>query len=182
MERTIAPGGTQPEAGLKARAASAFEQALEYFTIGLELSGAAAWKRHYPLALSLHEEATEMSWLCGRFELMEKLAGAVKDNVREDPDLANVYQCLIKAYTNQGELKKAMETGEEILEKLGYQLNRLSPDQWQQTLVQIKSGLAGKSVADVMRFEPLTQPDAEVLVPILYELHHAIWRGWGYFG
>ena len=46
----------------------------------------------------------------------------------------------------------------------------MSLDQWQQTLVQIKSGLAGKSVADVMRFEPLTQPDAEVLVPILYEL------------
>ena len=158
------------KAGLKARAASAFEQALEYFTIGLELLGVAAWKRQYPLALSLHEAATEMSSLCGRFDLMEKLAGAVKDNAREDPDLANVYRCRIKAYTTRGELKKAQETGAEILEKLGYQLSRLSPDQWQQTLVHIKPGLAGKSVADVMRFEPLTQPDAEVLVPILYEL------------
>ncbi len=161
------------EAGRQARAASAFEQALEYFTIGLDLLGAAAWKRQYPLTLSLHEEATEMSWLCGRFELMEKLAGAVKDNAREDPDLANVYQCRIKAYTNQGELKKAMETGEAILEKLGCQLSRLSLDQWQQALVQIKSSLAGKSVADVMGFEPLTQLDAEVLVPILFELHVA---------
>ena len=161
------------KAGLKARAASAFEQALEYFTIGLDLLGAAAWKRHYPLTLSLHEEATEMSWLCGRFELMEKLAGAVKDNAREDPDLANIYLCLIQAYTTQGELKKAMETGEEILEKLGCQLSRLSPGQWQQTLVQIKSGLAGKSVEDVMWFDPLTQPHAEVIVPILYRLHVA---------
>ncbi len=161
------------EAGLKARAASAFEQALEYFTIGLELLGAAAWKRQYSLALSLHEAATEMSSLCGRFELMEKLAGAVKDNARADPDLVNVYRCRIQAYTTRGELKKAQETGAEILEKLGYQLSRLSLDQWQQTLVQIKPGLAGKSVADVMRFEPLTQPDAEVLVPILYELHLA---------
>ncbi len=160
------------KAGLKARAASAFEQALEYFTIGLELSE-AAWKRQYPLALSLHEEATEMSWLCGRLDLMEKLAGAVKDNAREDLDLANVYRCRIKAYTIRGELKKAMETCEEILEKLGCQLSRMSPDQWQQTLVQIKSSLAGKSVADVMRFEPLTQPHAEVLVHILYRLHTA---------
>ena len=161
------------KAGRQARAASAFEQALEYFTLGLDLLGAAAWKRQYPLALSLHEAATEMSSLCGRFELMEELAGAVKDNAREDPDLANVYLCLIKAYTNQGELKKAMETGEEILEKLGCQLSRLSLDQWQQTLVQIKSGLVGKSVADVMRFEPLTQPHAEVLVHILSDLHMA---------
>ena len=159
------------EAGLKARAASAFEQALEYFTIGLDLSGAAAWKRQYPLTLSLHEEATEMSWLCGRFDLMEKLAGAVKDNAQKDLDLANVYQCRIKAYTTRGELKKAMESGTEILNKLGCNLSHLPPDQWQQTLVQIKSSLAGKSVKDVMRFEPLTQPDAEVLVPILYELH-----------
>ena len=159
------------EAGLRARAASAFEQALQYFTLGLDLLGATAWKRHYPLALSLHEAATEMSWLCGRFELMEKLAGAVKDNVREDLDLANVYQCLIKAYTTQGELKKALKTGEEILEKLGCQLSRLSPDQWQQTLVQIKPNLASKSAEEVMRFEPLTQPDAKVLVHILYELH-----------
>ena len=160
------------KAGLKARAASAFEQALEYFTIGLELSG-AAWKRHYPLVLSLHEEATEMSWLCGRFDLMEKLAGAVKDNAREDLDLVNVYRCLIQAYTTQGDLKKALETGEEILEKLGCKLSRLSFDQWQQTLVQIKSGLAGKSVEDVMRFEPLTQPHAEVLVHILSDIHMA---------
>ena len=161
------------KAGRKSKAVSAFEQALEYFTIGLELSGAAAWKWQYPLVLSLHEEATEMSWLCGRFELMEKLAGAVKDNAQKDPDLANVYRCLIKAYTNQGELKKAMETGAEILEKLGYQLSRLSLDQWQQTLVQIKSGLAGKSVAEVMQFERLTQPDAEVPVRILNELFHS---------
>ncbi len=159
------------KAGLKARAASAFEQALEYFTISLELSGATAWKRQYPLALSLHEEATEMSWLCGRFELMEKLAGAVKDNAREDLDLANVYQCLIKAYTTQGELKKALKTGEEILEKLGCQLSRLSLDQWQQTLVHIKPSLAGKSAEEVMQFEPLTQPLSKVLVHILYELH-----------
>ena len=161
------------KAGRQARAASAFEQALEYFTLGLELSGAAAWKRHYPLALSLHEAATEMSWLCSRFELMEKLAGAVKENVRADLDLVNVYRCRIKAYTTRGEFKKAQETGEEILEKLGYQLSRLSPGQWQQALAQIKSSLAGKSVEDVMRFEPLTQPHAEVLVPILYELHVA---------
>ena len=79
------------KAGRQARAASAFEQALEYFTIGLELSGAAAWKRQYLLTLSLHDEATEMSWLCGRFELMEKLAGAVKDNAQKDLDLAKVY-------------------------------------------------------------------------------------------
>ena len=161
------------KAGRQARAASAFEQALEYFTIGLDLLGAAAWKRQYSLALSLHEEATEMSWLCGQFDLMEKLAGTVKDDARQDLELANVYQCLIQAYTTRGELKKAQETGAEILEKLGCQLSRLSPDQWQQTLVHIKPGLAGKSVADVMLFEPLTQPDAEVLIPILYELHVA---------
>ena len=161
------------KAGRQARVASAFEQALDYFTVGLELLGVAAWKRHYPLVLSLHEEATEMSWLCGRFDLMEKLAGAVKDNAREDLELVNVYRCRIQAYTTRGELKKAQETGAEILEKLGYQLSRLSLEQWQQTLVQIKPGLPGKSVADVMRFEPLTQPHAEVLVPILYELHMA---------
>ncbi|MCH2293280.1 MAG: hypothetical protein MK439_12190, partial [SAR324 cluster bacterium] len=159
------------KAGRQARAASAFEQALKYFTIGLELLGDAAWKRQYPLVLSLHEEATEMSSLCGRFELMEKQAGAVKDNARDNLDLTNVYLCLIQAYTIHGELKKAMETGEEILKKLGYKLSHMPPEQWQQTLVQIKSSLAGKSVADVMRFEPLTQPDAEVLVQILYELY-----------
>ncbi|MDC0230052.1 AAA family ATPase [Deltaproteobacteria bacterium] len=161
------------KAGRQARAASAFEQALKYFTIGLELLGDAAWKRQYPLVLSLHEEATEMSSLCGRFDLMEKLAGAVKDNARDDLDLANVYQFLIKGYMIQGKLKKALETGEEILEKLGCKLSPLSPDQWQQTLIQIKPSLVGKSVEEVMRFEPLTQTDAEVLVPILYNLCEA---------
>ena len=91
------------EAGRQARAASAFEQALEYFT---HRSGALQepppGNGITPLTLSLHEEATEMSSLCGRFELMEKLAGAVKDNTREDLDQANVYRCRIKAYTTRG--------------------------------------------------------------------------------
>ena len=41
------------KAGRQARAASAFEQALEYFTIGLELSGATAWKRQYSFTQSI---------------------------------------------------------------------------------------------------------------------------------
>ena len=86
------------KAGLKARAASAFEQALQYFTLGLELLGVGAWKRHYSLTLSLHEEATEMSWLCGRLDLMEKLAGAVKDNAQKYQDLANVYGSVCVLY------------------------------------------------------------------------------------
>ena len=72
--------------------------------------------------------------------------------------------------------------GAEILEKLGYQLSHLSFDQWQQTLVHIKPSLAGKSIEDVMRFEPLTQPDAEVLVHILYDTPYGLWRGWGCLG
>ena len=85
---------------------------------------------------------------------------------------------LIKAYTNQGELKKAMETGAEILEKLGCQLSRLSPGQWQQTLVQIKSGLAGKSVEDVMRFEPLTQPHAQGHCSYPVQAPCGLWLDW----
>ena len=161
------------KAGRQARAASAFEQALEYFTIGLELLGDAAWKRYYPLVLSLHEEATEMSSLCARFDLMEKLAGAVKDNAQDDLDLVHVYLCLIQKYTTRGQLKKAMETGEEILEKLGCKLSPLSNEQWQQILVQIKPSLVGKSVEDVMQFEELTQTDAEKIVEILYRVQLA---------
>ena len=113
------------KAGRQARAASAFEQALKYFTIGLELLGDASWKRQYPLTLSLHDEATEMSSLCGRLDLMEKLAGTVKDNARDDLDMAKVYLCRIQAYTIHREPKKAMETGEEILNKLGYKLRHM---------------------------------------------------------
>ncbi|MFL2739860.1 MAG: hypothetical protein ACJ0DJ_14035 [bacterium] len=94
-----------------------------------------------------------MSSLCARFDLMEKLAGAVKDNAQDDLDLVHVYLCLIQKYTTRGQLKKAMETGEEILEKLGCKLSPLSTEQWQQILVQIKPSLAGKSVEDVMQFE-----------------------------
>ena len=89
--------------------------------MGLDLKGVAAWKRQYSLALSLHEEATEISRVCGRFDLMEKLAGAVKVNAREDLDLVNVYLFRIQANTTQGERKKAKETGEKILEQSGCQ-------------------------------------------------------------
>ena len=64
-------------AGRKAKTATAYAAAIAYLGTGIELLPADAWKHHYPLALALHEDMAEASYLNTEFEAMERWATVV---------------------------------------------------------------------------------------------------------
>jgi len=55
-------------AGIKAKTATAYDQALDYLQQGINCIRHVGWKHHYPLMLALHQTAAEAAYLAGKFD------------------------------------------------------------------------------------------------------------------
>jgi predicted ATPase len=106
-------------AGQKAKAATAYEAAFKYFTIGLKLLNSESWLSEYDLTLALYSEAAEAAYLQGCFDEMEQLVEVVLARAKTVVDKVQVYDSSIQRYLSQGNLKEALKIGLEVLKLLG---------------------------------------------------------------
>jgi predicted ATPase/class 3 adenylate cyclase/GAF domain-containing protein/tRNA A-37 threonylcarbamoyl transferase component Bud32 len=103
----------------KARNATAYQSAREYAEIGLSLLGENAWQRHYDMTLGFHNNLTDISWLCGDLDAMEKFINLVIQHSQSLLDQVHVYKIKIQAKVAQTKLKEATDIAQELLIKLG---------------------------------------------------------------
>ncbi|MBD1914757.1 MULTISPECIES: hybrid sensor histidine kinase/response regulator [Cyanophyceae] len=152
-------------AGQKAKAAAAYDSAMRYLAVGLELLPANSWQQQYDLTLALHNAAVETAYLNGDFDQMEAWAAIVLGQGRLPLDTMTVYEVKIQACMAQIKQLEAVHLGLQALERLGVSLPS-SPtlDDIQQVLVQTAGDLEGKSSADLLNLPPIT--DAEKLATI----------------
>lgn len=109
-------------AGGKAKASAAFFAALDYFELGLSLLDIEDWTTDYALSLSLYQEATEASCLCGRYDRMQALAAIAARHAVSVLDMVPIYGTEIRALTAQGQLVPAIQYGLRALERLDVRL------------------------------------------------------------
>ncbi|MFB2919838.1 trifunctional serine/threonine-protein kinase/ATP-binding protein/sensor histidine kinase [Aerosakkonema funiforme] len=118
-------------AGQKAKAATAYEPALKYLNVGLELLGADSWQSHYELTLNLYLEAAEVEYLNINFERSAILADTILQHATKLLDRVKVYEIQIQFYMAQNQMLTAMNTGLQALEMLGVSLSSPpSSDRW----------------------------------------------------
>jgi PAS domain S-box-containing protein len=107
------------QAGRKARLSAAFQSAENYFQIALNILDEESWQQQYDLTLALHIEAAETAYINNHYEDMERLAIIVIDRAKTTLDTVKVYEVWMRVYCNRGQLLRAVEIGQEILENLG---------------------------------------------------------------
>jgi predicted ATPase/signal transduction histidine kinase len=107
------------KAGQKAKSATAYTAAINYFKTGIKLLNKDSWESQYNLTLNLHTEAVEAAYLNGNFEEMEKLALVVQTNAKTILDQVKVYDSQIQAIASQGDLKRAIKVSLQVIEQLG---------------------------------------------------------------
>ncbi len=105
-------------AGKRAKAANAYEIAFKYFSFGIDLLGKNCWVDQYPLALTMHTEATEASYLSGNFEKMDELARIVLKNSRSLLDGIKVNEIIIQSLIVRGRIREGVSTSIEVLKQL----------------------------------------------------------------
>jgi predicted ATPase/class 3 adenylate cyclase/GAF domain-containing protein/tRNA A-37 threonylcarbamoyl transferase component Bud32 len=146
-------------AGKKAKASAAYEPALKYLKIGVELLGKDSWQRAYDLTLSLHVEAAEAAYLSRDFEQMEKLADTVLQQAISLLDKVKVYEVKIEAYIAQNQLLEAVKTALSVLKLLGVSFPE-KPRQFDVLLglVGTKLALVGRRIEGLLDLPQMTDP------------------------
>ncbi|MFN6449320.1 MAG: PAS domain S-box protein, partial [Nostoc sp. DedSLP05] len=146
--------------GQKAKAATAYEAALKYFTTGLKLLDTDSWLSEYDLTLALYSQAAEAAYLHGCFDEMEQFVEVVLNNAKTAIDKVQVYDSKIQAFLSQGKLKEALKTGLEVLKLFGVTLIE-TPSQLevQKELEETSSLLAEQKIEDLIELPEMTAPE-----------------------
>ncbi|MEG4076060.1 AAA family ATPase [Microcoleus sp. Pol14C2] len=146
----------------KARAATAYQAAREYATVGLTLLGFEAWQRQYEMTLSLHELAAEIAWLCGDFEGMERRIEATLNHAKTPLDRMQIYQIKIQSLNSRNEFLAALSTGKSVLQLLGVSLpDSPTTEDIQQARQEINALIGDRSIDALIHLPKMT--DAQKL-------------------
>ncbi|MBW4450276.1 MAG: AAA family ATPase [Spirirestis rafaelensis WJT71-NPBG6] len=147
-------------AGQKAKAAAAYESAMRYLKVGLELLAVNSWQNQYELTLALYESGVETAYLNGDFEQMEKWATVVMQQAKTPIDKMKVYEVKIQACMAQVKQLEAIKIGLQALELLGISFPE-SPSALdiEQTLTQTARNLSGRNIEDLINLPLMTEVD-----------------------
>ncbi|PSB11297.1 serine/threonine protein kinase, partial [filamentous cyanobacterium Phorm 46] len=124
-------------AGKKAKASSAYEAAVRYLNVGLELInspqssvslGNSSWQTDYDLTLHLHVEAAEAEYLNTNFGRSQELADVVLQQATHLLEKVKVYELQIQSYMSQNQMIDAIDTGLKALEILDFSLSEIPPE------------------------------------------------------
>ena len=155
-------------AGQKAKASAAFEAAVNYFNLSLGLLAADSWQSDYDLTLPIYVETVEAEYLNGNFARAEQLLEVVLQEAKTLLDRVKVCEVKIQSYISQYRFSEAIETGLEVLEKLGVSLSQMSEDPG--ILIQaisIKMAEKNKQIEDLADLPEMTDPYQFATIRIL---------------
>jgi len=105
-------------AGKKAKAATAYDAAVNYLNVGLELLVNDSWQKYYELTVEIYVEAVEAEYLNTNFERSQRLADLVLQQAKNLIDRVKVYELKIQSYRAENQMLKAVETGFNVLKML----------------------------------------------------------------
>ncbi len=114
-------------AGIKAKQSTAYESAVKFFRLALEMLTADNWRTHYQLTLTLHVESVEVEYLNSNFERAEHLFAIVIENSQNILDTVKVYEKKITFYISQLRMREALDIDLQLLEILGVTLSPSPP-------------------------------------------------------
>ncbi|WP_375477221.1 AAA family ATPase [uncultured Nostoc sp.] len=155
-------------AGQKAKGATAYGAALNYFNTGISLLRGNCWQSDYTLALVLYEGAANCAFLGANFEQMEQFAEVVLTHARSWLDRINVYNTKIRACMAQNQLLEALQLARFVLEPLGVHLpEQPTPADIKQALQHTQIQLSNRSVESLLHLPEMTAPDKKAAMMIL---------------
>lgn len=146
-------------AGRKAKASTAYEDALQHITMGMELLAGHRWQDQYELALSLYNEGASAAYLSGDFSKMETLVALVLKKAKTTLDRVKAYETKIQAFIAQNKLLEALNTAVEIVNMLGVSIpKRPEKRHVLMEILRTKWALRGKTIEALKDLPHMTDP------------------------
>ncbi|MEG4859064.1 AAA family ATPase [Microcoleus sp. K1-B6] len=155
-------------AGRKAKAAAAYEAAVRYLRVAMELLPADSWQCHYDLTLEIYESTAEAEYLNINYEDSRNLVDIVLQKAKTLIEKVNVYELQIQSYNAQNRVVEALNTGLEVLKLLGISFPQ-NPHALHimAGLSNTKLSLGLKRIEDLANFPEMIDPEKQAAMRIL---------------
>jgi len=158
-------------AGKKAKAATAYGPALEYFRIAKELLPDSLWQDHYVLAFELFKALAECEYLEGDLRGAEGIFNEALVNVSSKYDRCDIYVLKLVLFFTQNKYIESIEMGVEALKLFNINLS-LDPtdDDIQQGILDVKRAQGERSFSQAKMLPECKDLDTRYAIKILTEL------------
>jgi PAS domain S-box-containing protein len=158
-------------AGQKARAATAYGAALDYFRIAQSLLPEDRWSIRYAFTLNLYESLAEAAYLNGDYAVVEKLADEVTQESRTHLDQFKITEVKIHSLVAQSRYRDSLNAGLKILESLGMTFPAEPDDNdIHAALQETQPAYQGKEVDELIDLPLMTDPLQLAIIRILSSL------------
>ena len=162
------------KAGKKAKVSVAYEPALRYLEIGLELLTSNSWYSNYQLTLEFHIETLEVLSLNTKFAEVESLSETILRQSRNILDQVPVYQIKILSNYAQFQQQKAINIALDFIKELGIYIPQSAnniEDSINQVQQSIKYLLQDKEISSLSQLVPMTDPYKLGTILILQQIY-----------
>ncbi|MEG4350860.1 AAA family ATPase [Microcoleus sp. LAD1_D5] len=155
-------------AGRKAKAAAAYEGAVRYLRVAMELLPPDCWQIQYDLTLAIYESTAEAEYLNVNYENSKNLVDIVLQQSKNLLEKVNVYELQIQSYNAQNRLVESLNTGLEVLKLLGISFPQ-NPNALNIVagLINTKLSLRLKRIEDLANLPEMIEPDKQAAMRIL---------------
>ncbi|MDJ0715621.1 MAG: AAA family ATPase [Prochloraceae cyanobacterium] len=158
-------------AGRKAKDSTAYEPAVRYLNLGLNLLEKNSWQEQYELTLNLYLAAVEAEYLNTNLERAKYLSDIAIDNAKHPLEKVKGYELKIQFYISHNQMIEAIDTALEVLSILGLSLSQKN-DNLSVLNRQIRRKLTtlGKRIEDLGDLPEMTDPYQIAIMRILMNL------------
>lgn len=158
-------------AGQQAKQATAYGAAFDYFQTAIQRFTPQIWQENYALALELHTEAIEASYLKGDFTAMNQLLAILQQNATEPLDCVKAQETQIEALVAQGKLLESVQLGLQILAQFGIHFpEHPTPEDYGSALERIRQAMSDRTPLDLLNLPITTDSQAIGVMRVLVKL------------
>jgi PAS domain S-box-containing protein len=155
-------------AGRRAKAATAYAAALQYFATGRALLGADGFTRRYRLTFDLELNWAECEYLTGALASAEQRLAMLQKRAATTVDSAAVACVRINLYTNLDRSDDAVAVGLEYLRETGDSWPvRASADDVRQDFDRLWRELGDRAIEALLDLPPMNDPDRRATMDVL---------------
>lgn len=159
------------QAGMRAKASTAFAAAATYFAAGMALLGEESWTDRYPLAFKLCLERADCELLSGRFDTAQRLIADLMPRCATTTDIGEVYRVKIDLHLFKVELAEAVESALACLRLFGIDI--AAHPSWEEVQAEyegVRRALGDRSIESLVEVPLSDDPELCTVMGILVAL------------
>ncbi|WP_198264960.1 trifunctional serine/threonine-protein kinase/ATP-binding protein/sensor histidine kinase [sulfur-oxidizing endosymbiont of Gigantopelta aegis] len=147
------------QAGQAARRSTAYDSAGQYIKAGLSLlETETCWQTDYTLALGLYDEAIEVAFLLGDYQVQQQRAEILFAQSKTLTDTIKAHQLHCLSLIAQNDLKAAIQYALPMLKQCGFEFPaQATSDDFQAELMKTQAMLKGNSTASLINLPAMTE-------------------------